>query len=174
MAAKQRTANERPAAGRGEAGVDRFHASWAPGTWDWSADDAPRTLYLRDMDDTENSDEEEDEAFEEDEEEDEEEDDQEDDQEHARPVSDILWTAEPNASRGHGKPSREEVEEELEEMEREDGDENSEALRQEPEQEPERGEGSRRVDRAIDSALRMRALVASEVALTAEARGSLQ
>lgn len=107
----------------------------------WGWDRADERVELRDTDDTEDSDEEEEEALEEDAEEEE-------------PDSDILWTAEPNAIHGHGKPSREEIEEELEEMESDDSEGESEDV-EGAEDEAEQREAHK--ERAIDAALRMSA-----------------
>lgn len=140
-------------------GIGEMGGSWLSGfhasvVVDWSAEGSPMVLVLRDTDDTEDSDEEEDEAeAEETEEED--------------PDSDVLWAAEPNAVHGHGKPSREEIEEELEEMESEEGVEDPDAA----EEEAEKDEKRATVDRAIDSALRMSALVAVVSEIAADTRG---
>ncbi|MGA7158814.1 MAG: hypothetical protein WBY53_18355 [Acidobacteriaceae bacterium] len=123
---------------------------------DWDSNNAVRALVLRDTDDTEDSDEEEDEAVEE-------------DAEIEEPDSDVLWTAEPNAVHGHGKPSRREIEDELEETEGDEAVEESDGTEREKAEENDRKDAE--VDRAIDSALGMSALAAVRSDFAAHTRG---
>lgn len=136
---------------------------------DGGASGSSNHVMLRDTDDTEDSEEEEEEAFEDDEDEEDEEDDdeEEDDEEDVEDDdedddgeeidSDVLQMAEPINVHGPGKHDRADIEEELEEMEEEDGVEDEEEV--ESVEETEEDDDDPRVDRGIDKALRMSALV---------------
>jgi hypothetical protein len=132
---------------------------------------------LRDTDDTEDSEEEEDEAFEDDEDEeaeeeededdDEDEEDDEDEDEDEETDNDVLRMAEPTNVHGPGKHDRADIEEELEEMEEETGEpDEAESV-----EETEEDDDDPRVERGIDAALRMSALVAVGSEFAADLRG---
>jgi hypothetical protein len=135
---------------------------------DAGASGSSNHVTLRDTDDTADSEEEEDEAFEdddgedeedeEDDEEDEEDEDEDEEDDGEEIGSDVLQMAEPINVHGPGKHDRADIEEELEEMEEEDGVEDEEE--DESVEEIEEDDDDPRVDRAIDKALRMSALVA--------------
>jgi hypothetical protein len=132
---------------------------------------------LRDTDDTENSEEEEEEAFEDDDEEVEDEDDEDEDEEDdddddedeedEETDDDVLRMAEPTNVHGPGKHDRADIEEELEEMEEETGEpDEAESV-----EETEEDSDDPRVERGIDAALRMRAMVAAGSEFAANLRG---
>ena len=131
-----------------------------PNFIDSGASGSSNHVTLRDTDDTEDSEEEEDEAFDDDEEEDEEDDEEEEDDEDEEDDdeeidSDVLRMAEPINVHGPGKHDRADIEEELEEMEEETGAEDE----AESVEETEEDDDEPRVDRGINAALRMSALV---------------
>jgi hypothetical protein len=147
---------------------------------DAGASGSSNHISLRDTDDTADSEEEEDETFddddgedEEDEDDDEEEDEEEEDEDEDEEDDDeeidgdVLQMAEPVNVHGPGKHDRADIEEELEEMEEETGEEDD----AESVEETEPDGDDPRVDRGIDAALRMSALVAGGSEFTANLRG---
>ena len=156
-----------------------------PNFIDSGASGSSNHVTLRDTDDTEDSEEEEEEAFEDDEEEEEEdeedddeededdddvEDDDEDEEDDGKEIdNDVLQMAEPINVHGPGKHDRADIEEELEEMEEENGVEDEDEA--ESVEETEEEDDDPRVDRGIDKALRMSALVAVGSGFAANLRG---